>query len=766
MNTSILALFIAMGAATSASAQSAIAQNNLLQNGGFDRGQAPWRASAQGQYFYNDAGDSIASIGWVNGIRVWQDTAVTLDTDVNYVITVRARTRDGMMEGLQLSFQDVTTGGTVLTNASFSFPASDRALTPGPWRVFSLYVNPKSWASRDGHAIGVGVVARDTTAWGQYGWLHIDWVQLAPALPQFFSQPEDTAEHLDSSVTLTSNALGAVMTNRPLDLRYQWYKTPAAPVLNATNAVLTMPRLNSADAGSYYVIASNHYGSGQSSNATVVVLPPGPAPFTDLKGNWKTTWDIDGTNRRRFYLKITKSGATYRGLMDDLDQGLNNIPAVAVSNGTPSVTFDFSNMGYHFQGILNSDFTQISGTWSNGTQSWPMVYDRQPSVDEMQGRTASLPYRLFVPENRDQGRKYPLVLFLHGAGERGSDNRLQITGQSGVLAFLFDENQAKQPCFLVAPQCPTSGTWVDTPRHSQLLALIAALKTEFNIDADRVYVTGLSLGGQGAWDLLSLNGNLFAAGIPMSGFPGTRSVSATAAAVHRIPIWNFHSFDDSTVNVSNSRNLINAIRTLGGTPVYTEFATAGHSIWTASYATPLLYDWVMAQRRGAATNVPPYVISNSPSDHAFHATAESTVSLAGTAGDAFARVSRITWTNNRGGSGQATGTNNWSIPSIALQTGTNLITAMATGTAWVPVYGGSTTFSEVIQIERNTLPILSITRANESVNVTWTGGVAPYSLERSTNITSALWETISTTTGNSVSVPADRTEVYFRVRSQ
>ena len=118
-----------------ASAQSAITQNNLLLNGGYDGGQAPWNASAQGQYFYVADGDSIASIGWVNGITVWQNTTSTLNTNFDYVITTRIRTGDGMMEGLQLSFQDVTTGGTVLTNMDFGFPASDAHLSPGPWRI-------------------------------------------------------------------------------------------------------------------------------------------------------------------------------------------------------------------------------------------------------------------------------------------------------------------------------------------------------------------------------------------------------------------------------------------------------------------------------------------------------------------------------------------------------------------------------------------------------------------------------------------------------
>src|SRR5678815_1234712 len=188
--------------------------------------------------------------------------------------------------------------------------------------------------------------------------------------------------------------------------------------------------------------------------------------FTDLKGNWKGLWNIDDTNHLRLYLKIAKSGATYSGAMDDLDDGYNNLPITILSNNPPYLRFALGSLGYLYDGLINPSYTQITGTWSNGADSWPLTFDRQPGVDEMQARTytdasGSLPYRLFVPANYDPERKYPLVLFLHGAGERGTDNRLQITGQTGVLAFLFNENQAKQPCFLAAPQCPTGGTWVD-----------------------------------------------------------------------------------------------------------------------------------------------------------------------------------------------------------------------------------------------------------------------------------------------------------------
>ncbi len=279
LNSTVLALTLMLGPAASAMAQGSNPHNNLLQNGGFDSGQAPWSASAQGQYFYNDAGDSIASIGWVNGIKVWQNSATVLDTNIDLVLTARVRNGDGHMEGLQLFVQDATTGGTVLTNMDCWFPANDAYLAPAPWRVCSLLVNTKNWPSRAGHALTVGVAARDTTTWGQFGWLHVDWVQLAPALPRFASQPQSATNYLNASVTLAANALGAVMTNGPLDLRYQWYQSPDIPLPQATHAALTLPSLTFADAGDYYVVVTNLYGSSQSSNATVVVLPPAPADY-------------------------------------------------------------------------------------------------------------------------------------------------------------------------------------------------------------------------------------------------------------------------------------------------------------------------------------------------------------------------------------------------------------------------------------------------------------------------------------------------------
>ncbi len=217
----------------------------------------------------------------------------------------------------------------------------------------------------------------------------------------------------------------------------------------------------------------------------------------------------------------------------------------------------------------------------------------------------SLPYRLYVPPNYDPLKTYPLALFLHGAGERGSDNRLQLTGQTGELALV---NQSLEPIFMLAPQCPLDQQWVNTP-FSQgsysiantplssslktVLSLQSTLQRQYNIDANRLYATGLSMGGYGVWDLMERYPTLYAAGIPMSG----GGDPDRAALVASKSIWDFHGSADDVVPVSGSRDMINAIRLSGGSPKYTEFVGAGHVIWDAAYSNAELVPWTFSKKQ-------------------------------------------------------------------------------------------------------------------------------------------------------------------------
>lgn len=216
-----------------------------------------------------------------------------------------------------------------------------------------------------------------------------------------------------------------------------------------------------------------------------------------------------------------------------------------------------------------------------------------------------LGYRLFKPKNHDAAKKYPLVFFMHGAGERGDNNIAQL--KHGMKVFSSEELQAQHPCFIVAPQVPNNQKWSDVnwselknalpsePSRSLRMAMeaIAGLQKEFSIDADRLYITGLSMGGYGTWDAISRWPDTFAAAVPVCGGGDENQ----AAKLTRIPLWCFHGDQDGAVPVVRSRNMIAAIKAAGGEPKYTEYPGVGHNSWDKAYADPALYDWLFAQKR-------------------------------------------------------------------------------------------------------------------------------------------------------------------------
>jgi predicted peptidase len=220
-------------------------------------------------------------------------------------------------------------------------------------------------------------------------------------------------------------------------------------------------------------------------------------------------------------------------------------------------------------------------------------------------RGGSLPYRLLRPDPYDAKTSYPLVIFLHGSGERGTDNEKQIV--HGVAEFAKDENRRKYPCFLVAPQCPEGKRWVEVDwgaeSHSMpaepsdpealLLELIAALPKEFKIDGKRIYVTGLSMGGFGVWDLISRRPELFAAAVAVCG----GGDETQAAKIAHIPIWAFHGAKDDVVKVARSRNMTEAIKKAGGRPKYTEYPEEGHASWVPAYRDAEMMQWLFEQKR-------------------------------------------------------------------------------------------------------------------------------------------------------------------------
>jgi predicted peptidase len=231
----------------------------------------------------------------------------------------------------------------------------------------------------------------------------------------------------------------------------------------------------------------------------------------------------------------------------------------------------------------------------------------QDTVDGFAPRTfkgtggVSAPYRLFVPEAAARVRPLPMILYLHGGGGVGTDNVKQISGgnTSGTHVWTTPDLQRRHPAFVVAPQIPAGEQWHargpdPAPYTAIVVELLASLAKEFSIDQDRVYVVGQSLGGYGTWDVISKRPHLFAAAVPLCGGGNP----ARVAAARDLPVWAFHGAKDQVVPVTQSRDMVAALRAAGGSVKYTEYPDAGHDIWTRTFTDRGLHDWLFAQRRG------------------------------------------------------------------------------------------------------------------------------------------------------------------------
>lgn len=225
------------------------------------------------------------------------------------------------------------------------------------------------------------------------------------------------------------------------------------------------------------------------------------------------------------------------------------------------------------------------------------------------GEPIEFRYRLLVPPARRPGERYPLVLFLHGAGERGTDNRAQLQYLPAWLA----EPRSREvfPCYVLAPQCRPERMWADvdwsaresTPQRptptTDMMGAIAALEATLaaeRVDADRVLLTGLSMGGYGTWDLAARMPRRFAAILPICG----GGDEATVTKLADLPVWCFHGDADDAVPVERSRSMIAALRAVGGKPRYSELPGVGHDAWTTAYRDPAVLEWLFAQRRKPA----------------------------------------------------------------------------------------------------------------------------------------------------------------------
>ena len=219
------------------------------------------------------------------------------------------------------------------------------------------------------------------------------------------------------------------------------------------------------------------------------------------------------------------------------------------------------------------------------------------TVGKVSDGVASMPYRLFTPQDTQPDQKVPLILFLHGAGDRGSDN----VGQTYWMKNLQARTKSGQyAAYVVAPQVDTNGWFASNGSATESMSLtMQVLKDAMqnpHVDTSRIYVTGISMGSYGTWDILRRMKNTFAAAAPMSGGGDT----ATAGEIGNTPVWAFHGSADDVVPVQTTRDMVTAVKKAGGNVKYTEVAGGDHFIWPAAYEDSSLYEWMFNQKLGSA----------------------------------------------------------------------------------------------------------------------------------------------------------------------
>lgn len=223
----------------------------------------------------------------------------------------------------------------------------------------------------------------------------------------------------------------------------------------------------------------------------------------------------------------------------------------------------------------------------------------------------TLPYQVMYPENYDSTKQYPLVVFLHGAGERGNDNEKQLTHGK---QFLIDNFYSDNPAIVIAPQCPADSYWANVIRHQlpdkmeftfgvtdkatqpmeTLIILIQSWVSSGKVDISKVYVGGLSMGGMGTFEILWRMPHTFAAAFPIC---GGGDISKLPLYARNTAVWIFHGDEDNVVPVQYSRSIYECLKELGCDVEYTEYKGVNHGSWNNAFNEKGLASWLLSHNR-------------------------------------------------------------------------------------------------------------------------------------------------------------------------
>ncbi len=222
-------------------------------------------------------------------------------------------------------------------------------------------------------------------------------------------------------------------------------------------------------------------------------------------------------------------------------------------------------------------------TWAGAEEAAARGRQSAETFDLPSGK--QIKFWLYLPQGYEENEKWPLMLFLHGAGERGED--LELVKKHGPPKLI--EQGKDFPLIVISPQCPRDTRWV----AEDVAALVNHIMEIHNVDRQRFYITGLSMGGRGTWSVAGAMADQVAAIAPICG-PANREV---ASKIARIPTWVFHGGKDTVVELSHSEEMVNLLKQHGGQPKFTIYPEANHDSWTETYDNQELYDWLLSHKK-------------------------------------------------------------------------------------------------------------------------------------------------------------------------
>ncbi|MBI4657624.1 MAG: hypothetical protein HY735_02035 [Verrucomicrobia bacterium] len=384
-----------------------------------------------------------------------------------------------------------------------------------------------------------------------------------------------------------------------------------------------------------------------------------------------------------------------------------------------------------------------------------------------------LPYFYLTPTNYDPTRSYPLHLSFHGGPADETFSKVFVTFPA-VMTMASYRQQERDPVILLWPTHRAGdGDWTDAYLR-QTSALLDHFIQRFNIDTNRIYVAGGSMGVHGAWDMIAMRPGFFAGAFLVAGWQGGRP----AASLKDVPVWAWCAQDDAG-QLSNTQAAVRALRVAGSNVRYTEYVTGAYTDSTGnSYdkhmggilmgaATPAIIDWLLAQRRGVPSSAEPLLTITNPTAQTVWSTGATNLSLAGSALALDQNVTRVAWQNTANKlTGVATGSNAWTIANLPLAPNrTNIIVVTGTTTSWAQAAGGTTTFNDTLMVV--CYPIQArLAWQGTSALLNWTGGGPPYRIQRATDLIAADWTDFLSDATPPVILPVTGPSGFYRIVGQ